>query len=175
MTRHLVIRAPRRLEREATVRDLDLPPLLAVVDAHRRLRGPYTAAGALLRALVPDLVEERPDLVRRHDIEVLTAAPELSATVPATRATLTSSASAAERTRFYPRAHTERVAHGLVDLLAALTRELGGRALVLENLHHADATDLEFIGIMLRRLDPRHLTLVVSTGPDVPEALVEPL
>ena len=175
MTRHLVVTAPRRCEREAAVRRLDLPPLLGAVDAHRRLRGPYTAAGSLLRALVPELLERRPDLVRRHDIEILTVARELAATVPATRATLTSDASAEERTRFYPRAHTERVANGLVDLLAAWTADRGGCALVIENVSRADATDVELIRIMLRRLDPRRLTLVVCTGPDVPDALVEPL
>jgi tetratricopeptide (TPR) repeat protein len=175
MTHHLVIIAPERSEREVAVRRLDLPPLLGAVDAHQRLRGPYTAAGSLLRALVPEMLERRPDLVHRHDIEILTAAPELAATVPATRATLTSSASAEERTRFYPRAHTERVAHGLVDLLAAWTADLGGRALVLENVSRADATDVELIRIMLRRLDPRRLTLVVCMGPDVPDALDKPL
>jgi tetratricopeptide (TPR) repeat protein len=175
MTSHLLIRAPMRSDREAAVRGLDLPPLLAGIDAHRRLHGPYTAAGSLLRALVPVMLERRPELVRRHDIEILTVAPELATSVPSTRATLTSSAAAEERTRFYPRAHTERVAHGLVDLLIAWTAEAGQRALVIENLHEADATDVELLRIMLRRVDPRRLRLVLGTGAGVPEALVEPL
>ena len=67
------------------------------------------------------------------------------------------------------------MAHGLVDLLIAWAAELGERALVIESVHEADATDLELIRIMLRRIDPRQLTLVLGAGADVPEALVEPL
>src|SRR5262245_31072070 len=97
--------------------DHQLPTLLARVNAHRRLRGPYTAAGSLLRELVPEIQRRRPDLVARHDVEILTVAPELAGSVTATRDTLTSLAAPDERTRFYPRAHATRVAHGLTELL----------------------------------------------------------
>src|SRR5882757_6403224 len=74
---------------------------VSTIDAHARLRGPYTGTGTLLRLLVPDALDMMPDLVAEHDIELLTAAPELRAIVPASRETLTSLAIPAERTRNY--------------------------------------------------------------------------
>ena len=69
------------------------------------------------RLLVPVALQRWPDLVRRHDIELVTVAPELDALISCHRQTLTSSATAEERTRFYPRPAPRRVAHGLVDFL----------------------------------------------------------
>lgn len=89
----------------------------AAVDCHRRLRGPYTGAGSLMRALVPAVHAERPDLVARHAIEILAVAPELEPLVYPAPETLTSIAPTAERTRWYSRYRTRRMAHGLVDFL----------------------------------------------------------
>ena len=104
--------------------DADLPRPL-VVDGHRRRRGPYTAAGDVARAIVPDAIRRWPELVRRHDIELLTVAPELGEVIACDRETLTSSATPEERTRFYPRARTRRVAHGLVDFVNEYVARLG--------------------------------------------------
>jgi tetratricopeptide (TPR) repeat protein len=137
-------------------------PTIADVDAHRRLRGPYTAAGSILRAIVPAILERRPDLVERHDTEILTAAPDLCAVVENRRATLTSSTVGDERTRFYARTHTRRVAHGIVDLLCSWAREIGGATIVLRRMEQADATDAELVAILERRADPRSLRVVVA-------------
>ena len=170
MTQHLWITAPQHRDREAAIAPLDLPPLLGRVDAHRRRRGPYSAAGELLRALVPGLLATRPGLVRRHDIELLTAAPELAAILTCERSSLTWTSDAEERTRFYPRAQTTRVGHGLTELLAACG---DGRALVIENLHEADPTDAELVAIMLRRVDPEVLRLVITSRDEAPEHALE--
>src|SRR5439155_22189678 len=94
------------------------PLLMPAVAAHARLRGPYTAAGTIASELVPAVLERDPGLVRRYDIELLSAAPELSALVPGSRETLTSMAIPAERTRYYARLRTRRIANGLAELLA---------------------------------------------------------
>jgi tetratricopeptide (TPR) repeat protein len=163
---HLWIRGGGRADRAAFASTVELPtPLLSTVDAHRRLRGPYTLAGTVLGAIVPGLLAADPELVRRHDVEILTAAPELAEIVPATRETLTSLAVPAERTRFYSRLRTLRIAHGIAELLRDhLAGIRGGRSLVVENAEHADATDLELLAVLLRRLPPGLLTLVVCTG-----------
>ena len=54
-----------------------MSPTLSTVDAHRRLQ-PFTAAGTLLRQIVPRPADTHPELVRAHDIEILAAAPELA-------------------------------------------------------------------------------------------------
>ena len=152
MTRHRWISAPSA--------DPDLP-LLARIDAHRRLRGPYTAAGSLVRALEFD-----PALLARHDVEVLTVAPELRGTVTSTRETLTSLAPPDERTRFYPPARTQRIAHGLAELLRDTVATGPRRALVIERADEADPTDVEWIATLLRRIDPARLQIVVCAGED---------
>ncbi|GIG61321.1 hypothetical protein Lfu02_56930 [Longispora fulva] len=150
---------------------VDLGPRLATVSAHRRLRGPYTAAGAVVRLLVPGLLAGRPDLVRAHDLEILAAAPELAAVVDSHRETLTSTADPKSRTRYYPHAHTTRIAHGLTDLLRDATAGTPGLTLVIEHVEHADRTDLDWLGIMLRRIAPERLRIVLSCRGELPEPL----
>ena len=163
---HLWIVGATSAVRRRTLEGLELPPLLASVDAHRRLRGPYTAAGALMREIVPQAQARWPELVTRHDIELLVAAPELRAAVPASRPTLTWSASPEERTRFYPAAHTLRVAHGLTEFLVEHVRREGQtpRALLVENVDQADASDVELLAVLLRRVAADTLRVVVSSG-----------
>jgi tetratricopeptide (TPR) repeat protein len=149
-------------------------PLMAPVSAHRGLRGPYTAAGTVMRAIVPRVWETRPDLVDRHQIELLSVAPELGTLMAATRQTLTSLAVPKERTRFYSRLRTQRLSHGLVEFLDRHLRAAGagGATLVVHSAGAADHTDAEFLAILLRRVDPALLSLVVvSVGDDVPDQL----
>ncbi|GII77352.1 hypothetical protein Sru01_23340 [Sphaerisporangium rufum] len=163
---HHWIRGDRRHDRDALRDRLGLPPALAVLDAHRRLRGPYTAVGALMRALAPDALDRRPDLGPRHNIEILTTTPELRDAVPPAWTTLEWTAGKGERTRFYSRLHTLNIANGLAEFLRDHLAEAGGgpRTLVVENLHEADPTDQEFVAVLLRRTDLGALTVVAGTG-----------
>jgi tetratricopeptide (TPR) repeat protein len=169
---HHWICAPTPAARDRLSCELSLPPLLARVDAHRGLRGPYTAAGSVVRALlVPDALARFAELVGAHDIEVLTVAPELRGAVPCARETLTSLAPPEERTRYYPPARTARVAHGLVELVRDLLlgMEAGPCTLVIDNPTEADPTDLEWIAILLRRIDPALVQIVICTREDPAE------
>ncbi len=155
----------RRADRLAALEAIGIPAeLIPTVDAHRRLRGPYTAAGTVVRALVPAQLTGNPDLVRHHDLELLSVAPELSPSVPNSRETLTSMAIPKERTRFYARLRTKRISNGLVEFVRDSLPGREPRALVFENVEHAEETDLEFLTALLRRLDPARLTVVVCTG-----------
>ncbi|MGW4381266.1 tetratricopeptide repeat protein [Kitasatospora sp. NPDC004531] len=170
--RHHWVRAAHRAARAQARAALDLPPGLATVSADRRLRGPYTAVGSLLRELVPDALLRCPEAVHRHDVEILSTAPELRSVVPAGRETLTSLAVPKERTRYYSRLRTLRIAHGLVEFLTEYARTLDGgpHTLVVEDVQHADPTDGEFLAVLLRRMDPALLTVVVgSTADPLPE------
>lgn len=134
------------------------------VDAHARLRGPYTGTGVLLREIVPDALRRMPELVRRHDIELLTAAPELRAIVKASRETLTSLAIPTERTRNYARLRTLRIAHGIAEFVRDYLAATAPRTVVWENVHLADHTDLEVLSVLLRRLAPELLRTVVCSA-----------
>ncbi|MFF3015716.1 tetratricopeptide repeat protein [Streptomyces sp. NPDC057939] len=169
MTGHYWISAPRRRERRQLWAGLGLPSPLTVVDAHRRLRGPYTAAGALMRQVAPEALRRRPGLAARHYIELQESTPELSALVPPKERALEQNAKApGEATRYPARLHSLRVAHGLVDFLLAALADAGDgpRTLVVDNVHHADVTDREFLAAALRRVPPELLTLVIGTDTD---------
>lgn len=146
--------------------------MLAVVDAHRHLRGPYTAAGTLLRLLAPDALRRRPALAARHYVELQESTPELTDLVPPIVRVLEkqSTVGPAEVSRYPARLHSLRVSHGLVDFLLSALTDLGAgpRTLVVENVQHSDVTDQEFLAAALRRIPAELLTLVVGTG-------VEPL
>ncbi len=161
---HHWLRGGLRRDRELTLRELGVgDDGVLRVDAHRRLRGPYSAAGRVVTALVPRVLPRDPGLVHRYDIELLSAAPELSAIVPSSRETLTSMAIPAERTRYYARLRTVRIGNGLVEFIRDSPAEAGPRVLVVENVDQADPTDLEFLASLLRRVDPERLCVVVGT------------
>jgi tetratricopeptide (TPR) repeat protein len=167
MNTHLWLHGGTRADRRVALDALNLPaPFMSTVDTHRRLRGPYTAAGTISRAITPGLLDTRPDLVRRNDIELLCVAPELRTMVPGSRETLTSLAIPKERTRFYARLRTMRIANGLVEFLRDGLPEDRPHTVVFENVEHADPTDLEFLATLLRRVDAARLTVVVCTSTD---------
>ncbi|MEI2775144.1 MAG: tetratricopeptide repeat protein [Tetrasphaera sp.] len=130
-----------------------------ILSAHRNHRGPYTLAAAVLDAYAAELLAH-PELLQKHDVEVLTVAPVLAAHVEARHETLTSLAVPAERTRFYSRLRTARISHGIVDLLRAALPPNGSRWILVTDLAEADPTDAEFLQIARRRLDPRVITFV---------------
>ncbi|MFE4830974.1 tetratricopeptide repeat protein [Streptomyces sp. NPDC056672] len=178
---HQWIRARHQHDRRRLLAAGDEAPVLAVLDAHRRLRGPYSAGGALMRAVVPEALRDWPGLVASHETEILALTPELRGVVPATRETLTSLAVPKERTRFYSRLRTARIAHGLTEFLHGHLSRLGGgpRLLLVDNAHEADPTDQELLAVLLRRADPALLRLRIATAADElntpPGPLAEPL
>jgi hypothetical protein len=169
--RHIRIEGSCSRERLRAAASVGLPELMPPVDAHRRLRGPYTAAGTILRGLIPGLLQRRPELVQRHDIEVLSASPELREAVQATRKALTPLAEPGESTRLHSRLRTLRIAHGLTELIDDGLGDGPRRTLVIDNAHRADPTDAELIGVLLRRIDPALLTLVVLAHTTSEEAV----
>ncbi|AXI78460.1 tetratricopeptide repeat protein [Peterkaempfera bronchialis] len=171
MSSHYWIQAPLRADRDQLRAGLALPPLLAAVSAHHHLRGPYTAVGTLLRLIGPEALRRNPDLAQRHRIELQETTPELAGLVPAILRPLEASAKGPVAVSRYPaRLHSLRVSHGLVDFLESYLGGLGDtpRTLVVNDVEHADATDQEFLAVLLRRMPARLLTVVVTTGPDTP-------
>ncbi|MEU4806041.1 tetratricopeptide repeat protein [Actinosynnema sp. NPDC023587] len=166
MADHLWLRGRRAVDRARLRAGLELPPALADVDAHRGLRGPYTAGGTLLRALAHDAFARCPELAARHNTELATAAPELAVSVPTAWATLEWTVGDEQRTRYYSRLHTRNIANGIADFLRSYLASLGDapRTLFVDNVHHADPTDRELLAVLLRRQDIPQLTLVVGTG-----------
>ncbi|ETK31345.1 hypothetical protein MPTA5024_35545 [Microbispora sp. ATCC PTA-5024] len=150
---------------------MELPPLLTpVVNGHRRLRGPYTVGGAILRALVPDALERSPELVATHDIEIRSAAADLRPLVLARRETIEAGLPEDERILVPAPRRTLRVANGIAEFVRDCLP--GPRALLVDNLHEADATDRELLRVLSRRVSD--LTLAVGS-PEPPWGAARPV
>ncbi|HIW61234.1 MAG TPA: tetratricopeptide repeat protein [Candidatus Stackebrandtia excrementipullorum] len=181
---HLWLRLHRREDLDTALPGLNLPDLLTLepVSAHRRLRGPYTFGGELAARTVPDTWEAKPEVVRLHEVTLLTINPQLRNLVEPSKETLTSLAVPSERTRFYSRLRTLRLAHGMTAFLNERPQEAPA-CLVVRDADHADPCDAELLAVLLRRLDPAHIRMVVCTGYDelsepvteMPERLPEAL
>ncbi|WP_327590046.1 tetratricopeptide repeat protein [Nonomuraea sp. NBC_00507] len=138
-----------------------MPP----IDGHRRARGPYTVAAALLRRLVPQVLERSADLVRAHDIEILAAAPELADLVPAERVTIDAGLADDERILVPAPRRTLRLANGITEFVRDAVSP--GRALAVCNVAEADPTDVELLDVMVRRITPATLAIMLySDGPE---------
>jgi tetratricopeptide (TPR) repeat protein len=131
---------------------------------HRRRRGPYTGTGSLLRRIVPELLARDVELVAARSTEITSIAPELAALIPLPPQTLTNLADHVERTRFYPAERTQRLAHGVAELLTDWARACrpGGAVIRFGELDDADPTDRELVTTLIRRCDPAVLSIHVE-------------
>ncbi|MFI7703485.1 tetratricopeptide repeat protein [Nonomuraea sp. NPDC049480] len=137
-----------------------------LLDADRRIGGPYTLAAALLGHLVPQALEHRPDLVAAHDIEIRAAAPRLRDVVPARRRSLADSLPRAQRVLVPGARRSLRIANGLAEFVRDHLSRAGALTLTVTNLGEADHTDVELVAVLRRRLDPGLLT--IEEGPPAP-------
>jgi tetratricopeptide (TPR) repeat protein len=133
------------------------------IDAHRNHRGPYTAAGELVRQVVASAYRLAPDLVLAHQLTLLSVAPELRDRVPVSDEVAKSFTFSREGNA---RSWTLRLAHGLTGfLLAFLGRTRAFPCSIsFEHVDLADPLDCEFIAVLLRRSDPEQLLVRVCTS-----------
>lgn len=130
--------------------------------------GPWAGLAGLLRALLPRLEAEAPDLVVQHDYELALLLPELRERIQVRNPNLTDTAPDVERTRNYPADRANRILHGLVDLLAAAAERLTGApwTIVVDGFDRAGPLVQSFYAHLLRRRGERlGLTLVIATSP----------
>lgn len=123
---------------------------------HRNLCGPYTAGGALLRFVVPELMIVDPELVKPASTAIVAIAPDLENAAPARPQTLTDLAEGNERTRFYAVQRTRDLAFMVSELVKAWARTCHpeGATLRFWDLPDADPTDVQLFRTLQRRCDP---------------------
>ncbi|MGN9838974.1 tetratricopeptide repeat protein [Nonomuraea sp. H19] len=141
-------------------------PNPVILNADRRIGGPYTLAAAILDLLVPQALERWPELVAAHDIEIRTAAPHLRDIVPARRRSLADSLPRAQRILVPGARRSLRIANGLAEFVRDHLGRAGALALTVTNLGEADHTDAELVAVLRRRLDPGLLR--IDEGPSAP-------
>ncbi|WP_433433597.1 tetratricopeptide repeat protein [Nonomuraea sp. CA-141351] len=139
-----------------------------ILDADRRIGGPYTFAAGLLDRLVPQALERWPDLVAAYDIEIRAAAPGLREAVPERRSSLAGSLPRGQRILVPGARRSLRVANGLAEFVRDHLRRAGPLAVTVTNLGEADHTDAELVSVLRRRVDPRLLR--IDEGPSAPSA-----
>lgn len=138
--------------------------------------GIWGGLDAWLMALAPHLEEHAPDLVVRHDAELVAAAPELRTRIRPRYVTLTDAAENDEGVRNYARDRAYRIPQGLVDLLDAWhTRSGGGRwAVACDGLDRCGALVERFFRNMARRRgDALGLVLLAAVDPGRGDAVAE--
>jgi tetratricopeptide (TPR) repeat protein len=157
---------------ETTMTDLATPQtdpgagartrLVVDLRSHRRLRGPYTAGGALLRRIVPELTDVEPARMAALATAVVAIAPDLEPLVPTRAQTLTDLAEPDERTRFYPVQRTRDLAYMVSELVRiwAERHHRDGVQLRWWELADADPTDVQLVKTIRRRLHPATVTVV---------------
>jgi tetratricopeptide (TPR) repeat protein len=137
-----------------------------VLDADRRIGGPYSLAAGLLDLLVPEALERWPDLVAAHDIEIRAAAPRLREAVPARRRSLADVLPRRQRILVPGLRRSLRIANGLAEFVREHLMRTSPLALTVANLGEADHTDAELVEVLRRRLGPGLLR--IDEGPSAP-------
>ncbi|WP_082802034.1 tetratricopeptide repeat protein [Herbidospora cretacea] len=135
---------------------------MAAVNAHRRLRGPYTFGGALLRVLVTEALERSPGLADRYDIEIDAVLPGMRERAPGRRRPIDATLPEDERILVPAPRRTLRLANGIAELALAVMPE--GVSLVADNVHEADPTDLELLQVLSRRLPGVTVVMVEASS-----------
>jgi tetratricopeptide (TPR) repeat protein len=137
------------------------------IDAHRNHRGPYTAAGALVRKLVACASASNSGLVAAHQLTLFSVSPEVRSYLPVRDEVVKWLAVSREGD---PRSWTLRLAHGIADFLLGylshyLTHATISRfGVAFENVDMADPVDREFMAVLLRRADPAQVAIRICSS-----------
>lgn len=133
------------------------------VDSDRK-HGPFAGTADLVRQIAPVLCVQDPAAVRAHGVELFTLAPELWAPVGLPTEGMPPPGECTTPQR-YSRLETLRIAHGLIDLLHAWAATVGHSTVVYDNVELADTTELELLGVAVRRLPAELVQIVVCSTP----------
>lgn len=134
------------------------------IHAHRNRRGPFSAAGGLVRAIAGDAVRIAPDLIATHLVTLLLVAPELGKHIDVPANVLQAASVSREGD---PPAWLRRVSNGVVDFVLGYfgVRRLPAQITIFD-VDEADPADLDVIAVLLRRADPQTLRLTICTRSD---------
>ncbi|WP_163786136.1 tetratricopeptide repeat protein [Myxococcus vastator] len=142
------------------------------------LHGPWAGLRELFATSVPALREEAPELLTRHDYELLAVLPTLRREMKARYTTLTEGALSHERVRNYPADRVFRISQGLINLMAAWRqRAPRGPWVILCDAFDRGGTLVQhfYLEFLRRRAQPLDLRMVLAVAPGQAEPLLKRL
>ncbi|MFE4515718.1 tetratricopeptide repeat protein [Kitasatospora sp. NPDC056783] len=167
--RHVWLEATLPRDRRAAAAGAE--GLLGAFDCRVWQRGPYGGVGEFVRHLA--LGQGHSPLVDRHQVELLSAVRDLAPAMPWADEALAALDVADVQIRFHPARRTRHLAYGIGEFVASWSAgQRTPAAVVLDRVDEADATTVELVDTLLRRVDPSRLRLYVG-GASLPPALAE--
>lgn len=129
--------------------------------------GPWAGIHDLFARILEEMREQRPDLVEKHDYELIHVVPELRRSLRVRYSTLTDLAPSEEKVRNYPADRAFRIVHGLIDLLDAWKGSEGPPwVIACESFDQISHIGRRFFReLMRRRGESLGLTLLVACAP----------
>lgn len=129
--------------------------------------GPWAGIHDLFARILGEMREQRPDLVEKHDYELIHVLPELRRSLRVRYSTLTDLAPPEEKVRNYPADRAFRIVHGLIDLLDAWKGHEGTAwVIACDNFDQISHIGRRFFRELMRRRGERlGLTLLVACEP----------
>lgn len=135
--------------------------------------GPWAGIHDLFASLIEEVRERRPELLVKHDYELVHVLPELKRWMAVRNPTLTDLAPQDEKVRNYPADRAIRIVHGLIDLLVEIKGASDAPWLIACDDYEA----VGYIGhrffqeLVRRRGRQLGLQVVLATAPGRGEAL----
>ncbi|MFL6387942.1 MAG: tetratricopeptide repeat protein [Terriglobales bacterium] len=128
--------------------------------------GVWAGVKDLFLALLPDIREQRPDLVQQHAYELVLLLPQLRRSLNVANPTLTDLASEEEKTRNYAADRAFRVVHGLIDLFSTWKKMHEPDihwTIVCDDYDAASSIAVRFFRELMRRTEGFQINLVAAT------------
>jgi len=137
--------------------------------------GLWAGINDVFRSLSTAFLARRPDLVQKHDYELVHVLPELRRSITVRNPTLTDTAPFHEKVRNYPADRAFRIVQGLIDFLDAWKTTGGGNERWLfacDGFDAASHTGRRFFRELMRRRGAAwQLTLLVAVEPGQADAV----
>jgi tetratricopeptide (TPR) repeat protein len=128
--------------------------------------GPWAGLRDMLAELVPQIEAAAPELLRKHDYELVFVLPMLRPVLGVRNPSLTDTAKHEERVRNFPADRAFRIVHGLIDLFASWHQRTPETPWVIacDSYDRAGPMVQRFFAELLRRRgESLKLTLIVAT------------
>jgi tetratricopeptide (TPR) repeat protein len=149
------------------------PSMTWIVSCDFHLGGPWAGVSDFFSPVVKEILTCRPDLARRHAVELIHMLPALRRTINPACGSLTETALPQERVRSYSGEWAFRLVHGLIDLLDSWKTAVSPAALWCigcEDYDRAGAIGKYFFReLMRRRGQLLNIYLIATVAPELGE------